>query len=107
MAAEDYVVADRNADFPVTAAKRVHETDFENPDTETAAAAATAGVRLGAYIDYADALETFESREDIEPLASRRIRDGASEFADADYMRKPAGEQPGPGGMEGLAPKNA
>lgn len=107
MAAEDYVVADRNADFPVTAKKKVDETVFENPDTETAAAALAAGVRVGAYIDYAEALEAYEAREDIESLASRRIRDGASDFADADYMRAPAGETPGPGSVDGLAPSEA
>lgn len=114
MAAEDYVVADRPGDFPVTAGDKVQETVFENPDTESAAAAATAGVSHPAYIGYADALETFQERADIETLADRRARENGVDFDAGSFMRQnaydadgTAADAPRPGTVHGDAPKSA
>lgn len=108
MAAEDYVVADRPGDFPVTANKKVTETVFENPDAETQAAAEAAGVSRGSYIDYATALEAFEDREDIETLADRRAREIGADFDAGAFMRAvPDGTPPSPGTVDGKAPASA
>lgn len=108
MAAEDYVVADRAGTFPITAGDKVQETVVDNPDTEAAAAAETAGVSNAAFIGYAAALTTHESREDIESLADRRTRENAADYADADFMRAVASDTPPtPGSVNGVAPASA
>ena len=114
MAAEDYNVADRPGDFPVTAGDKVAETVYDNPDTEAAEAAATAGVSSAAFIDYATALGTYEDRPDIETLADRRARTVGDAFTDGDFMRQAAYDADGtaatpprPGTVHGDAPKSA
>lgn len=117
MAAEDYNVADRpewQGTANVTAGDKIAETVFNNPDDESRAAAVTAGVSHPAYIDYALALETHQSRSDIETLADRRKREYGSDFNDADFMRANAYEADGtaaaaprPGTVYGDAPKSA
>lgn len=116
MAEEDYNVADRRPEggFPVTAANRVAETVQETPDADAKAAADAANVSHPAYIGYAAALNTHQSRSDIETLASRRAREYGDEFSDADYMRREAYNPDGsakapprPGTVHGNAPKQA
>lgn len=51
-------------------------------------AAVTAGVTRSEYIDYADALANFESRDDVEPLSERRAREAADTFAATDFRRE-------------------
>lgn len=117
MAAADYNVADR-AEWTgannVTAADRIAETEFDNPDNESRAAATAAGVSHPAYIGYAAALATHQTRSDIEPLAARRLREYGDDFTDADFMRRlaynadgTAAAAPRPGTVYGDAPKNA
>lgn len=116
MAEEDYNVADRAPEggFPVTAADKVAETVQDTPDADAAAAADTANVSNAAYIGYAAALNTHQSRPDIETLASRRAREYGDDFADADYMRREAYNADGtakapprPGTVHGDAPKQS
>ena len=117
MAAEDYVVADRpewQGTNNVTASDRISETEFDNPDTESAAAAESAGVSHPAYIGYAAALNTHQARPDIETLADRRTREYGTTFGAADFMRKDpynadgsAKAPPRPGTVHGDAPKSS
>lgn len=113
MAAEDYNVADR-PNAGLTAGEKVQETVFDNPDNESRAAADAAGVSHPAYIGYAAALDTFQSRADIEPLAARRARENGDDFSDGAFMRElaydndgTAAAAPRPGTVYGDAPKNA
>lgn len=123
MAKEDYNVADRDLSANqsgLTAGEKIAGAVWENPDVDAREAADAAGVSHAAYIDYAAALTTFESRDDIEPLAARRARDVGETFADGDFMRDrvyqgggtywtPAAPEPGPhaGDVQGDADKNA
>lgn len=115
MAEVDYNVADRNLGAGITAAQVLSESDRgANPDVDSAAAAVTAGVSHPAYIGYAAALATHESRPDIEPLAARRAREYGTTYAAGDFMRNnaydadgTAADAPRPGTVYGDAPKNA
>lgn len=116
MAESDYNVADRrNADNtdvkanPITAADKVAETVQATPDSDALAAAAAANVTHPAYVGYAAALTAHQNREDIESLASRRIRESGTTFAAADYMRstRTSEADAGPGTVAGLAPREA
>lgn len=49
--------------------------------------ARAAGVKDVSLIDYADALENYESRHDAETLAHRRARENAETFAEQDFAR--------------------
>jgi hypothetical protein len=106
MAESDYNVADRK-NAPLTAAERVAETVQATPDADAWAAADAANVSHPAYVGYADALETHQDREDIESLASRRLREYGDQFTDADYMRNSTDQTTRPGTPAGLAPKEA
>lgn len=113
MAAADYIVADRVIES-LEAGDKVQETVYENPDTEAKAAADTANVSHAAYIGYAAALNTHQSRADIETLADRRAREAGDAFADADFMRRQVYNADGsvtaaprPGSVEGDADKSA
>lgn len=113
MAAEDYNVADR-PDAGRTAGEKIGDTAYDNPDVDARERADAAGVSHPAYIDYAAALETFQSRDDIETLADRRKREYGSDFNDADFMRRraykddgSAANAPRPGTVYGDAPKSA
>lgn len=117
MAESDYNVADRVPDsgsFPVTAGDKVGETVQETPDADAKAAADSAGVSHPAYIGYAAALATHQSRPDIETLADRRAREYGDQFSDADFMRAnaydadgTAADPPRPGTVHGDAPKSS
>ena len=118
MAASDYNVADRpewQGTNNVTAADRLADSSQgANPDVDSKAAAVAAGVSHPAYIGYAAALNTHQSRPDIEPLAARRLREYGDEFTDAEFMRRRAylangnaAAAPRPGTVYGDAPKNA
>lgn len=64
---------------------------YENEDAvkrDDERRAALAGVTDVSYIDYAEALENYESRPDAEPLANRRARENAVAFADQDFARE-------------------
>jgi len=113
MAAEDYNVADR-PDAGRTAGEKIGDTVYANPDTQSRAAAASAGVSHPAYIGYAAALQTFQSRDDIETLADRRAREYGDDFNDAAFMRRraynadgTAAAAPRPGTVYGDAPASA
>jgi hypothetical protein len=103
MAKEDYNVADRNADFPVTAGDKVAETVYETPDTENAEAAEAAGLLSAAFIDYDEALTALGERDDMESFDSYTRRtyglEGAT-FAAGEHMR----ERPNRSGGNGFAP---
>lgn len=114
MAAVDYNVADR-VDAGRTAGEVLADSDRgANPDVDSKAAAEAAGVSHPAYIGYAAALNTHQTRADIEPLAARRAREYGTTFAAGEFMRLnaydadgTAAAAPRPGTVYGDAPKNA
>lgn len=74
-----------------------------------ATAAHAAGVTRSEYIGYADALDNYESREDVEPLEERRAREAGDAYADADFRRSGTGSRavltsPGDGNVGPDAP---
>lgn len=114
MAASDYNVADR-PDAGKTAAEVLADSDRgANPDIDSRERADAAGVSHPAYIGYAEALEAFEDRDDIEPLAARRAREYGSDFDAGEFMRQSAynadgtaAAPPRPGTVHGDAPKQS
>lgn len=74
-------------DDPRTAYDNISEWGESPNDVENRAAAAAAGVKDAAYIDYDVALENYESRPDIEDLARKNSRNNPVDFADAEFMR--------------------
>jgi len=114
MAQEDYNVADRPDAGRVASEVLADSTRGATPDADAAARAKTAGVSHPAYIDYAEALEAFESRPDIEPLSARRAREYGSDFDAGEFMRNraykddgTAANAPRPGTVHGDAAKDA
>ena len=112
MAKEDYNVADRKF-TSLEAGDKVQETVFVSPDADSQKAALDAGVSHPAFIDYAEALETHQSRADIETLADRRAREYGSDFEAGEFMRQRAynadgtvADAPRPGTIHGDAPKS-
>lgn len=78
-------------DFPAaTAAEGLEGYGESIVDVESAAAKEAAGVSHIAYVDYAEALEAYADRNDIEDLASKGFRNGvvAADFSDADFVRQ-------------------
>lgn len=55
---------------------------------EDAARAEAAGVTSVEYIDYAEAIDNYGARPDVEPLANRRAREAAADPADQDFARE-------------------
>lgn len=107
MAADEYNVADR-PNAGLTAGEKIGEVTIDPANDPDAVAAAWAGdeVRFAAFANYATALDALAEREDIEGLASRRIREGAADFGSADYMREAASDTPPtPGSVNGVAPE--
>ena len=110
MAREDYDVADR-AEFSLTAGDKVAETIQETPDAESQSFADAAGVSHPAYVGYVAALDAHASREDIEGLRERRLREYGDSFEAGEFMRQAAynadgsaNDAPRPGTVHGLAP---
>ena len=65
-------------------------------DTQNREAAAAAGVRDAAFINYDVALDAYAARGDVESLQRKNARDIPADFADASFMRTDDGE-PGTG----------
>lgn len=61
-------------------------------DTNAKAAAAAAGVRFAAFINYDVALDAYAARGDVEDLAHKNARNNPDDFADASFMRTVDGE---------------
>lgn len=113
MAKEDYNVADRVIDS-LTAGENVLETVQATPDADAKAAADAAGVSNAAFVDYEEALNAYQSRDDIETLADRRARENGTTFAAGDFMRQSAYDADGsaatpprPGTVHGDAPASS
>lgn len=75
-----------------TAKQVVADLDVEtwggtDVDADAKARAHAEGVREASFIDYAEALTNYESRDDVETLAHRRARDIGDQFSDADFTR--------------------
>lgn len=116
MAEADYNPADRVIEG-LTAGEKAVQAAAENitPDADAAAFAATEGVSRPEYANYADALDAYAARDDIEGLAERRAREVATTFAAADFMRTEVYDPttgavnapPRAGSIEGDAPASA
>jgi hypothetical protein len=72
---------------PKTAEEQLEGYGESFTDVENKAAAQAAGVIDAAYIDYDEALDAYQGRDDIEDLDHRRARDFPADFSDADFMR--------------------
>lgn len=114
MAKEDYVVADRALEgaggTPLTAGERVAQTVVSTPEDDHADFITASGdnVSRAAYVDYAEALEAHQARDDIETLADRRAREYGADFDAGAFMRAPAGDTPPTSGsVHGTAPASA
>ena len=115
MAEADYTVADRVIEG-LTAGQKADAAAAENitPDADAAQFAADAGVSRPEYANYATALDAYAARADIEGLAERRAREGASAPGEQDFMRQAAyktdgtaAAAPRPGTIYGDAPDAA
>jgi hypothetical protein len=73
---------------PKTAEQMLDWTGELISDVANAEAAATAGVKDAAFINYGEALAAYAARPDIEDLAARRARDFPATFDDASFMRE-------------------
>ena len=72
-----------------TASENVHSNGFSEQavDVDAKARADAANV-VGAWaIDYAEAINNYGARDDVEPLSQRRARDAAADPADQDFTR--------------------
>lgn len=56
-------------------------------DADARTRADTANVRKVEFINYAQALTNYETRDDVETLAHRRARDNGTTFAATDFVR--------------------
>lgn len=56
-------------------------------DADARSRADAANVRHVSFIQYAQALANYESRDDVETLAHRRARDVGTTFAATDFVR--------------------
>lgn len=72
---------------PKTASENLEGYGESFTDVENKAAAQAAGVIDAAYIDYDEALDAYQNRDDIEDLAHRAARERPDNFSDADFMR--------------------
>lgn len=88
MAAEDLAGMKDDTNTYKTAQEVVADAGPLQNDLDNAAAAAAAGVKDAAYIDYDVALDNYAARPDIESLERRRARDFPETFADAAFMRE-------------------
>ena len=66
---------------------------------ERAKRAEDAGVVAPEYAGYAEALENYESRSDVETLKDRRARENGTSFRDADFRRETDSEDSDQGGV--------
>lgn len=76
------------ADHAKTAFDNIAEFEGDGLDAYNADVAANAGVKDAAFINYAAAMEAYEARDDVEPLAERRARDNGDDFDAAAFMRE-------------------
>jgi hypothetical protein len=56
-------------------------------DEDAATRAAAGSVREAAFLDYAEGLENYMARSDVEPLDQRRAREAAADVATQDFAR--------------------
>jgi hypothetical protein len=90
MAQEDLdalVTGKRQAADPVEAGDQLEGFGESIVDTQAKQAAADAGVRYAAFINYDVAMDAYGARGDVEDLAHKNARDIPADFADADFMR--------------------
>lgn len=88
-------MAQADLDAMVTAKNEAPKTAFDNigewgespNDVANRNAAAAAGVKDAAFINYDVALDAYAAREDVEPLAEKNSRDMPADFAEASFMR--------------------
>jgi hypothetical protein len=82
-------MAEKNEYKPRTAQVVVGEVTHTDADDRERAR--EAGVTDVVFVDYAEALENYESREDIETLSERRAREGGADFRTANFRREVGG----------------
>jgi hypothetical protein len=80
------------ADYkPVTAQSAVAVHGPHGVEEAAAKRAKDAGVTDPAFVNYAEALENYQARPDVEPLDERRAREGGRDFQAASFRREVGG----------------
>lgn len=80
------------ADYkPVTAQSAVAVHGPHGVEEAAAKRAKDAGVTDPAFVNYAEALENYQARPDVEPLDERRAREGGRDFQAAAFRREIGG----------------
>src|SRR6478736_4717684 len=87
----DMQTGKRQAAAPVEAGDQLEGFGESIVDIQAKEAAAAAGVRYAAFIDYDVALDAYATRSDVEDLAHKNARNIPTDFADADFMREADG----------------
>lgn len=70
-----------------TASEVVVEGMDDSVDVDAKARADAANVSGVQFIDYAEAIDNYAARDDVEPLSQRRARDAAAQPAKQDFAR--------------------
>ena len=83
--------AEASAEYNPRTASDVIAAYTDTVDAENVERAADAGVIDVAYIDYEEALDNYQNRSDVEPLAERRARTVGADFHDAEFRRQAGG----------------
>lgn len=102
MAVEDldaFVQGNRQAADAVTAPQQLEDFGESLVDIRAKEAAAAAGVKYAAFINYDGALDAYAARTDIEDLAHKNARNHPADFADANFMRTAGGEDAAEGNV--------
>ncbi|AXG66250.1 hypothetical protein SEA_ANNADREAMY_158 [Streptomyces phage Annadreamy] len=76
---------------PVTAQSAVAVHGPHGVEEAAAKRAKDAGVIDPAFVNYAEALENYQARPDVEPLDERRAREGGRDFQAAAFRREIGG----------------
>jgi hypothetical protein len=76
---------------PTTAQDAVAPHGPHGVEEAAAKRAKDAGVTDPAFVNYAEALENYQARPDVEPLDERRAREGGRDFQAASFRREIGG----------------
>lgn len=79
------------AEYKPETAQEAAKTGEDRLHARSAKRAEDAGVVHPAFVDYESALENYEGREDVEPLAERRARENGTDFRSASFRRQIGG----------------
>lgn len=85
---EEYLARTVTAQDKIVEANQDQYRNVQAERDAQLASVASLGLINESYIDYEDAMENYQARSDVEPLASRRARDVGADFDAAAVFRK-------------------